>query len=141
MKMVDDINQYPEYEKWRKIVRKLRDFINNEKYLMDEARKAYSFFWFLKRNVSKEFDRVRNELMRNERGEINFNEWFIHDALIGKGKTLIDIAIEKGIFSADEMEIVNRMDESHYSLYQVERVKLGEGFKVIDLLKEGIYEV
>lgn len=132
---------YPEYEKWRKILRKLTNLINTQKYLMDEGRKAYRYFWFLDEKVSKEFKKVREELMGDERGEINFNDWFIHDAMIGKGMTLIDIAIKEGIFTEDEMEIVERMDESHYSLYQVERVEPKEGFVARDLLKESVYYV
>ncbi len=85
--------EYPEYEKWHKILKKLNNFINRKKYFMDVGRDAYPYFWFLDEDVSKEFEKVRREFMTNERGRINFMEWFIHDADIEDGKTLIDIAI------------------------------------------------
>ncbi len=39
------------------------------------------------------------------------------------------------------MEIVERMKKSHYSLYEIERVKPGEGFVLKDHFEEHIFEV
>lgn len=135
------MTEYSEYEKWHKILKKLNNLINSKKYFMDVGRDAYSYFWFLDEDVSREFEKVRKDFMTDERGRINFMEWFIHDAEIEDGKTLIDIAIEEGIFSEDEMEIVERMKKSNYSLYEIERIKPGEGFIIKDLLEENIFEV
>lgn len=76
--------------------------------------------------------------------DINFGEWIVYDYIIDEenGKTLIDLFLEnKKLMSLDEHNVLNMMENSVMSLYEVREIFPEKGFLLKDLLLSGEYDV
>lgn len=117
------------------LVREIRKFI--AKRFSDDVEDAFNFFW-------EDFDLGKYlEKGYYEYAEINFHEWLVHDWVpFDDGKTIVDHFIKNNLrLTADELKILNMMNKSVISLYEIQEVFPDKGFMLKDLLMGGEYDV
>ncbi len=121
--------------------RLVRDIIKfSEKHYSDILDDAFNEFMF---DFDPE-DIIGKHIEYGRILEINFMEWIIHDWGIKKhdGKNLIGLYIEKSSrLKKIELDILDRMQNSFLSLYEVQEVFYREGFILKDLLMDHEYYV
>lgn len=117
------------------LVREIQKFIG--KRFSDYVEDAFNFFWgdF---DLGKYIDEGYYEY-----ADINFHEWLVHDWVpCEDGKTIVDHFINNNLrLTADELKILNMMNKSVISLYEIQEVFPGNGFILKDLLMGGEYDV
>lgn len=82
----------PEKKLREKLMASLMEFIHKRPY-KEELEEAFYLFWG--EEIEELPEDIINDLVFEERAEVAFTEWLIHDYITFSGKTFLDLYLEK----------------------------------------------
>ena len=121
----------------RGTISKIFDYYFGKDQFKEETFKAIKEF-FNKPNL-----KAGDKLEMEEDDETLFNEWFIFDFKLSKGKTPLEDFYERNPYQLNmaRLQVYKDLQDNHFGLYKVKEVRLGEGLTLENLQTGKVYQV